>query len=118
MRLRTWTPAKVQRLRTLFASGLSAGQCAIKLGCSRNAAGAKLMRLGLQRSHKVPTAKPKIVRQTNQALTPDISEVTIQKSGRPLFSGHPPKHRVFPLVRNNYTKDELYKMLAEAVRNT
>ena len=47
--------------KKVWASGHSAAQIATRLGHSRNAVCAKLLRLGLKRAHKPPTAKPKIV---------------------------------------------------------
>ena len=56
-----WTAANTKSLKRHWASGLSAGQIADRLGCSRNAVGGKLDRLGLHRGHKPPTAHPAIV---------------------------------------------------------
>jgi GcrA cell cycle regulator len=55
-----WDAASVALLKKLWA-GHSAAQVAIRLGHSRNAVCAKLLRMGLKRGHKPPTAKPKIV---------------------------------------------------------
>ena len=56
-----WDAASVALLKELWASGHSAAQIAPRLGHSRDAACAKLLRMGLKRGHKPPTAKPKIV---------------------------------------------------------
>ena len=56
-----WDAASVALLKKLWASGHSAAQIATRLGHSRNAVCAKLLRMGLKRGHKPPTAKPKIV---------------------------------------------------------
>jgi GcrA cell cycle regulator len=56
-----WDAASVALLTKLWAKGHSAGQIATRLECSRNAVCAKLLRMGLKRGHKPPTAKPKIV---------------------------------------------------------
>ena len=56
-----WDAASVALLKKLWVSGHSAGQIASRLGSSRNAVCAKLLRVGLKRGHKPPTAKPKIV---------------------------------------------------------
>ena len=56
-----WDVASVALLKELWASGNSAAQIANRLGHSRNAVCAKLLRMGLKRGHKPPTAKPKIV---------------------------------------------------------
>lgn len=57
----SWDSKDVALLTKLWAKGQSAGQIATRLGCSRNAVCAKLLRMGLKRGHKPPTAKPKIV---------------------------------------------------------
>src|SRR6266851_5139928 len=56
----SWDAEDVALLKKLWAVGQSAAQIARRLGCSRSAVCAKLTRLGLKRSHKPPTAKPKI----------------------------------------------------------
>jgi GcrA cell cycle regulator len=55
-----WDAEDVALLKTLWAVGESAAQIARRLGYSRNAVCAKLLRMGLKRGHKPPTAKPKI----------------------------------------------------------
>jgi GcrA cell cycle regulator len=57
----SWDLEEVAMLRKRWANGQSAGQIAAELGQSRNAVCAKLLRLGLKRGHKPPTASPKIV---------------------------------------------------------
>jgi len=52
---------EVALLQKLWANGRSAGEIANKLGQTRNAVCAKLLRMGLKRGHKPPTASPKIV---------------------------------------------------------
>lgn len=99
-----WTPAAVKQLTTLWRVGHSAGQIAAKLNCSRSAVCAKLQRLGLKRGHKPPTAKPVIVSVPKRPVPAN------QLSQPP----QPQQH----LVRVNYTKRQLYEMLAQAVRNT
>src|SRR3981081_2555477 len=54
-----WDAATVALLKKLWASGHSAAQIATRLGHSRNAVCAKLLRMGLKRGHKPPTATPK-----------------------------------------------------------
>ena len=56
----SWDAKDVALLKKLWAVGQSAAQIARRLGYSRNAVCAKLIRLGLKRGHKPPTAKPKI----------------------------------------------------------
>ena len=55
-----WDAEDVALLKRLWATGRSAAQIARRLGHSRNAVCAKLIRLDLKRGHKPPTAKPKI----------------------------------------------------------
>jgi GcrA cell cycle regulator len=101
---------EVGMLRKLWANGQSAAQIAAELGQSRNAVCAKLLRLGLKRGHKPPTASPKIVSvpkarsMQSAALTRRVDKVVSRK----------------PAVRlqKELTKTELYDMLAKAVRNT
>src|ERR1700751_3025739 len=59
--IRMWDATSVALLKKLWASGHSAAQIATRLGHSRNAVCAELLRMGLKRGHKPPTAKPKIV---------------------------------------------------------
>jgi GcrA cell cycle regulator len=106
-----WDEEDVALLKKLWASGHSAGQIATRLGHSRNAVCAKLKRMGLKRGHKPPTAKPKIV------------SVPKRRSAQ-LAACHRPADKVVssrtPVVTQpkEFTKGQLYAMLAEAVRNT
>ena len=52
-----WDAASFALLKKLWASGHSAAQIATRLGHSRNAVCAKLLRMGLKRGHKPPTSK-------------------------------------------------------------
>jgi GcrA cell cycle regulator len=105
-----WDAASVARLKELWASGHSAAQIATRLGLSRNAVCAKLLRLGLKRGHKPPTAKPKIV--------------SVPKRKPVLAACARPVHKVVstrkPVVRQpkELTKSQLNEMLAEAAANT
>jgi GcrA cell cycle regulator len=106
----SWDTEDVALLKRLWASGLSAAQIAGRLGHSRNAVCAKLLRMGLKRGHKPPTAKPRIVSvsQRKRAL--------LAACARPV-------HKVVstkPTARQpeELSKRQLYAMLAEAVRNT
>ena len=106
-----WDEEDVALLKKLWASGHSAGQIATRLGHSRNAVCAKLKRMGLKRGHKPPTAKPKIV------------SVPKRKSALSAACARPVDRVVStrkPVARQpeEFTKRELYAMLAEAVRNT
>jgi GcrA cell cycle regulator len=106
-----WDAASVALLKKLWASGHSAGQIANRLGHSRNAACAKLLRMGLKRGHKPPTAKPKIV------SVPKRKPALLAACARPV-------HKVVsarkPVVRppKEFTKSQLNAMLAEAIANT
>ena len=66
----SWDAEDVALLKKLWAVGESAAQIARRLGYSRNAVCAKLTRLGLKRSHKPPTANPKIRPVPKQKLPP------------------------------------------------
>jgi GcrA cell cycle regulator len=77
---------------------------------SRNAVCAKLTRLGLKRAHKPSTAKPKIrpVPKRRPALLAACARPVAKMVSRKTV-GRQPKE---------FTKRQLYAMLAEAVRNT
>jgi len=106
-----WDAASVALLKKLWASGHSAGQIASRLGHSRNAVCAKLLRMGLKRGHKPPTAKPKIVSM------PKRKPALLAACARPV-------HKVVsarkPVVRppKEFTKSQLNAMLTEAIANT
>jgi GcrA cell cycle regulator len=106
-----WDAANIALLKELWASGHSAGQIASRLGHSRDAVCAKLLRMGLKRGHKPPTAKPKIV------SVPRRKPAAIAACARPA-------HRVVstlkPAVKRpkEFTKSQLKAMLAEAIANT
>ena len=106
-----WDAASVALLKKLWASGHSAGQIATRLGHSRNAVCAKLRRLGLRRSRKSPTAKPKIV------SIPKQKPALLAACARPADRVVSPRK---PIARQpeEFTKRQLYAMLAEAVKNT
>ena len=106
-----WDAASVALLKKLWVSGHSAGQIASRLGRSRNAVCAKLLRAGLKRRHKPPTAKPKIV------SVPKRKPALLAACARPV-------HKVVsarkPVARQpkEFTKSQLNAMLAEAIANT
>ena len=106
-----WDAATIALLKKLWAKGHSAGQIADRLGQSRNAVCAKLLRMGLKRGHKPPTAKPKIV------SVPKRKPALLAACARPV-------HKVVstrkPVVREprELTKSQLNAMLAEAAANT
>ena len=99
----------VALLKKLWASGQSAGQIARRLGCSRNAVCGRLTRLSLKRGHKPPTAKPKIrpVPKRRPALLAACARPVAKKVSRKTFE-----------MQKEFGKQQLYAILAEAVRNT
>jgi GcrA cell cycle regulator len=106
-----WDAKQVSRLKTLWADGRSAAQIAHRLGYSRNAVCAKLLRMGLKRGHKPPTAKPRIV------PVPKRRMVLLAACARPVDKVVS-KRRTGAKQPKEFTKRQLYAMLAEAVRNT
>ena len=106
----SWDAEDVALLKKLWAVGQSGAQIARRLGYSRNAVCAKQIRLGLKRSHKPPTAKPKIV------SVPKRKPALLAACARPVAKVVSRK----TVVRQpkEFTKRQLYAMLAEAVRNT
>jgi GcrA cell cycle regulator len=106
-----WDTASVALLKKLWASGNSAAQIASRIGHSRNAVCAKLLRMGLKRGHKPPTAKPKIM------SVPKRKPALLAACARPV-------HKVVstrkPVVRQpkEFAKSQLKAMLAEAAANT
>jgi GcrA cell cycle regulator len=106
----SWDEKDLTLLKRLWAAGHSAAQIARRLACSRNAVCGRLTRLGLKRGRNPPTAKPKImsVPKRKPALLAACARPTLKKvSGKKL--GMQPKE---------FSKRQLYAMLAEAVRNT
>ena len=106
-----WDAASVALLKKLWASGHYAAQIATRLGHSRNAVCAKLLRMGLKRGHKPPTAKPKIV------SVPKRKPALLAACARPLDRVVSTRK---PAVRQpeEFTKSQLKAMLAEAAPNT
>jgi GcrA cell cycle regulator len=105
-----WDAASVALLKKLWVCGHSAAQIASRLGLSRNAVCAKLLRVGLKRGHKPPTAKPKIV------SVPKRKPALLAACARPVHkvvSAHKPVVR-----QREFTKSQLNAMLAEAIANT
>jgi GcrA cell cycle regulator len=106
----SWDEKDVALLKKLWAAGHSAAQIARRLGCSRNAVCGRLTRSGLRRGRKPPTTKPKImpVPKRRSALLAACARPMLKKvSGKNV--GNQPKE---------FSKRQLYAMLAEAVRNT
>jgi GcrA cell cycle regulator len=105
-----WNASDVALLTALWIKGQSAGQIADRLGHSRNAVCAKLLRMGLKRGHKPPTANPRIrpVPKRSPALLAACSRPVAKMVSRKTVVRQP----------EEFTKRQLYAMLAEAVRNT
>ena len=106
----SWDAEDVALLKKLWAVGHSAAQIARRVGYSRNAVCAKLTRLGLKRGHKPPTAKPKIrpVPKRRPALLVACARPVAKMVSRKIVIKQP----------KEFTKRQLYAMLAKAVRNT
>jgi GcrA cell cycle regulator len=106
----SWDAKDVALLKKLWAAGQSAAQIAHRIGCSRDAVCGKLTRLDLKRGHKPPTAKPKIrpVPKRRPALLAACARPVAKKVSRKTV-GRQPKE---------FSKRQLYIMLADAVRNT
>ncbi len=107
----SWDAKDIALLEKLWAAGQSAGQIARRLGYSRNAVCAKQIRLGLKRGHRPPTAKPKIVSVPKRK--PVLSAACAHPVDRVVSARKPVARQP-----GEFTKRELYAMLAEAVRNT
>ena len=106
-----WDAKQIARLKKLWADGQSAAQIGNRLGYSRNAVCAKLLRMGLKRRHKPPTAKPRIVpvpKQRPVLLAACARPVDMVVSKRQPVAKQP----------EQFTKRQHYAMLAEAVRDT
>jgi GcrA cell cycle regulator len=104
----SWDAEDLALLKKLWAAGRSAAQIARRLGYSRNAVCAKLIRLDLKRRHRPPTAKPKI------RPVPKRRPALLAACSRPVEKI---VSRTTVLLRpKEFTKRQLYAMLAEAVR--
>jgi GcrA cell cycle regulator len=106
----SWDANEVAALEKLWANGQSAGQIASRLGLSRNAVCAKLLRMGLKRGHKPPTASPRIV------SGPKSKPTQLAACTRPV--DRVVSRKAVVRQQNEFTKNQLYAMLAKAVRNT
>ena len=110
-----WDAKEVTLLQKLWTMGQSAEQIARRLGYSRSAVCAKLTRLGLKRGHKPPTAKPRIRQE------PKARPAQLAACARPVDKVVSSRNRVKrqpKKLAKEFTKGQLYAMLAEAVRNT
>jgi GcrA cell cycle regulator len=119
----SWDEEDLALLKKLWAAGQSADQIARRLGYSRNAVSAKLKRMGLKRGHKPPTAKPKILSQSSNRLQRPFVSVPKRKPAQLAACSRPMDKVVFtrkPVATQpkEFSKRQLYAMLAEAVRNT
>ena len=121
----SWDANDVALLKKLWSDGHSAGQIANRLGLSRNAVSAKLKRMGQKRGRKPPTASPKIVSTPKRAqatLTPATrTQATMAACARPVDRVVSPRKTVSKQRTSQpteFTKHQLYAMLADAVRNT
>ena len=103
-----WNASDVALLTALWTKGHSAGQIADRLGHSRNAVCAKLTRLGLKRGHKPPTANPRIRPVPKRALLAACARPVAKMVSRKKVVRQP----------KEFSKRQLYALLAEAVRNT
>lgn len=113
----SWDAKDVALLKKLWADGHSAGQIATRLGYSRNAVSAKLKRMGQRRGRKPPTASPRIVAAPTRK--PSLAAACARPVDKVVFR---PKAKTKPksaaVPPREFTKSELYAMLAAAVRNT
>jgi GcrA cell cycle regulator len=107
----SWDAEDVALLKKLWAIGESAAQIACLLGYSRNAVCAKLLRMGLKRGHRPPTAKPKIV------SVPKRKPALLMACDRPVDKVVSARKRVATQPKE-FTKSQLRAMLAEATANT
>ena len=123
--LMSWDANDVALLKKLWTDGHSAGQIANRLGLSRNAVSAKLKRMGQKRGRKPPTASPKIVSTPKRAQTTQAqatrAQATMAACARPVdrvVSPRKPVSKQRASRPTEFTKHQLYAMLADAVRNT
>lgn len=121
----SWDANDVALLKKLWSDGHSAGQIANRLGLSRNAVSAKLKRMGQKRGRKPPTASPKIVsvpKRTQATLAQATrTQASMAACARPVdrvVSPRKPAGKQRMSQPTEFTKHQLYAMLADAVRNT
>ncbi len=107
----SWDANDLVLLKELWADGRSAGQIATRLGYSRNAVSAKLKRMGWKRGRKPPTAKPKIVSVPKPR--PALRAACARPADRVVSARRRPASQT-----KEFTKRQLYELLAQAVRNT
>src|SRR6266436_2143104 len=102
----SWDAEDLTLLKKLWASGQSAAQIAGRLGHSRNAVCAKLMRLGLKSGRKPPTAKPRIMPAPKRTATSSLAACT-----RPVAKVVSSRKTVARQPKE-FSKRQLYAMLA------
>lgn len=105
-----WDAKDIALLKKLWSAGQSAAQIARRLGCSRNAVCGMLTRLSLKRGHKPPTARPKI--RPAPKLRPSSAACALRVAQKVSLST---AERQRP---KEFNRQQLYAILAEAVRNT
>lgn len=105
-----WDAKDIALLKRLWFAGQSAAQIARRLGCSRDAVCGMLTRLSLKRGHKSPTARPKIrlAPKLRPSSAPCARSVTRKVSLNTAERQQP----------REFSRQQLYAILAEAVRNT
>lgn len=106
-----WDAKDIALLKKLWSAGQSAAQIARRLGCSRNAVCGMLTRLNLKRGHKPPTAQPKI--RPPPKLKPTSSAARARPVARKGSSSTAEREQP-----KEFSRQQLYAILAEAVRNT
>ncbi|WP_456763348.1 GcrA family cell cycle regulator [Bradyrhizobium sp. USDA 4463] len=106
-----WDAKDIALLTELWSAGQSAAQIARRLGCSRNAVCGMLTRRGLKRGRKPPTARPSI--RPPPKLRPASSAACARPVAKKVSrnTGKRPQ-------QDEFSKPQLYAILAEAVRNT
>jgi GcrA cell cycle regulator len=114
----SWDAKDVALLKELWANGQSAGQIASRLGYSRNAVSAKLKRMGQRRGRKPPTANPRIVSAPKRTFSAPKRDAALSAAcARPTDKVVSSRKQV-ARQPEEFTKRQLYAMLADAVRNT
>lgn len=106
-----WDAKHIALLTRLWSAGQSAAQIARHLGCSRNAVCGVLTRQGLKRGHKPPTTKPKI--RPPPKLRPKSSAACAHPGAKKVSRNTAERQQP-----KEFSKQQLYAMLARAVRNT
>ncbi|MDA9434259.1 GcrA family cell cycle regulator [Bradyrhizobium sp. CCBAU 51627] len=106
-----WDAKDITLLTKLWSAGQSATQIARRLGCSRNAVCGMLTRQGLKRGRRPPTARPKIRRppKLKPMTSTACARAVAKKVSRSTTERQQPKE---------FSRQQLYAMLAEAVKNT